>query len=130
MHGWLRKRHIAAELGLVDELAHPKASRTHQPTEIGQRADRCKILQITLEISADVAIEPDTPIRCVGELQRRRRETSALGKRAPILGTVLLGSQQFPPFGIGRSEQLFPSTTLSKAMLLAPGHRPERQVAC
>jgi len=39
MHGGLRKRHVATEFCLIDELAHAKARRPHETTEIRQRAD-------------------------------------------------------------------------------------------
>ncbi len=42
----MRQRHVAPQLGLVEELPEAQAGRLHQPTEIRQGADRGEVLQV------------------------------------------------------------------------------------
>jgi len=75
--GGLRKSDIPAELGLVHELTEPQARRAHEAPVIGQAAHRRQVLQIALEIGADVAVEPDASISGIVERQCGRREAAA-----------------------------------------------------
>ena len=58
MSGGLGESCIPSDLRLVYQLAGAESGHPHQAAEIGQRRDRGEVLQVSLQIGANVGFEP------------------------------------------------------------------------
>jgi hypothetical protein len=74
-----RRRMVAAEFRLVEHLAESVAGSPHQPAKVGKCGDRREVLQIALEVGADVSVEPDGTFPVGAEMQGRRRKAATPG---------------------------------------------------
>ena len=129
MHGRLRQRDVAAQLRLVQHLPQAMAGGAHQTPEDGQCRDRRDLLEVALEIRADVTREPGGALVVCLHVDRRRRIAAAARERTPVFCRNGLRGDEVEPVLVVRGEELVPDAGAAEPELLAPGHRPQREVA-
>ena len=127
--GRLRQRDVAPDFGLVQELSESVAGGERQSAKVRQRGYGGQLKQVAFQISSYVAVEPDVSFAVFAHLKRRRRESAAPRRRAPVFGRARLFRKQVAPVRVAGGEQLFPHAAPSQSHPLAPRHGPQREIA-
>jgi hypothetical protein len=76
---------IPGQLGVIQHLSQPEAGGPHQPTEVRERGNGGKDLEVSLQVRPHVPLEPRRPLRRPGHLQRGDREPSTPRELPPVL---------------------------------------------
>ena len=84
----LAQADVAAELGLVHELAEPQAGRAHQAAEVGQGSHRRQLAEIALEVGLRVAGEPEAAVPSVRQVVGRNGIATRANRLSPIVRLV------------------------------------------
>ena len=110
-------------------MAEPQTGGAHQPAKIGQRRNLGEVLQIALEIGADVAVEPNRAFGACPQRESGGRESAAQREGPPVLRLIGTRRQDIKPVAVFGTKKFVPSAGPSIAALFSAGHGPEREVA-
>jgi len=96
---------VARQLQRLLERSRAPVRGAQPVPETGERRDGGEVLEVALQIGARAAVAADRSRGAGAQLKGARREAASQGERAPALGLIGQGRQEFEPVALVGGEQ-------------------------